>query len=160
MEKINQFMNSKHSIKQALHQRCLAIAEERIVALQNIIKETQAAANNETKSSSGDKHETGRAMAQLEIEKLTAQLRELQHIKQNLAQINPTITSYKIVLGSLVYTDNGNFYIAAGIGKVTLENDSFFAVSSASPIGKILLTKKEQENFSLNGNAYTILEVI
>lgn len=153
-------MKIKPFIKQALHQRCLAIAEERILALQDIIRETQSAANNETKSSSGDKHETGRAMAQLEIEKLTAQLRELQNIKQNLAQINPTVTGNKVVLGSLVYTNNGNFYIAASIGKVSLENDSFFAVSPASPIGKILLTKKEQENFSLNGNAYTILAVI
>ena len=153
-------MDSKHSVKQALHQRCLAIAEERIKALQDIIKETQSAANNETKSSSGDKHETGRAMAQLEIEKLTAQLRELQNTKQNLTQINPAKTGNKVVFGSLVYTNNGNFYIAASIGKVAVENESFFAVSSASPIGKILLTKKEQENFSLNGNAYTILAVI
>ncbi len=153
-------MDTRSSVKQALHQRCLAIAEERIVALQDIIRETQSAANNETKSSSGDKHETGRAMAQLEIEKLTAQLRELQNIKQNLAQINPTVTGNKVVLGSLVYTNNGNFYIAASIGKVVLENQSFFAVSSASPIGKLLLTKKEKESFSLNGNAYTILAVI
>jgi len=153
-------MDTRSSVKQALHQRCLAIAEERIVALQDIIRETQSAANNETKSSSGDKHETGRAMAQLEIEKLTAQLSELRNIKQNLTQIKPTITGNKVVLGSLVYTNNGNFYIAASIGKVSLENDSFFAVSPASPIGKILLTKKEKESFTLNGNAYTILAVI
>jgi transcription elongation GreA/GreB family factor len=153
-------MQATPSIKQSLHQRCLAIAEERIVALQHIITETQQAANNETKSSSGDKHETGRAMAQLETEKLTAQLGELLTIKQSLAQINPAITGNKIVLGSLVYTNNGNFYLSASIGKVALENQSFFAISSASPIGKLLFTKKEKESFSLNGNEYTILAVV
>lgn len=153
-------MPTRPFIKQALHQRCTAIAEERIVALQQIIQETQLAANNETKSSSGDKHETGRAMAQLEIEKLTAQLSELQNIKQTLAQINPNKTGHKVVLGSLVYTNNGNFYMAASIGKVALEYQTFFAISSASPIGKLLFTKKEKESFSLNGSAYTILAVI
>jgi len=152
-------MQADSSIKQALHQRCLTIAEERIVALQHIITETQLAANNETKSSSGDKHETGRAMAQLETEKLTAQLSELRNIKQSLTQINPAITGNKVVLGSLVYTNKGNFYISASIGKVVIENQTFFAISSASPMGKLLFTKKENESFSLNGIEYTILRV-
>jgi transcription elongation GreA/GreB family factor len=99
-------------------------------------------------------------MAQLETEKLTAQLGELLTIKQSLAQINPTITGNKIVLGSLVYTTNGNFYLSASIGKVAIENQNFFAISAASPIGKLLFTKKEKESFSLNGNEYTILGVV
>ena len=153
-------MQISSSIKKALHQRCLLLAEERIASLQHILKEAQQAANNETKSSAGDKHETGRAMAQLETEKLTAQLSEALNIKQNLTQINPTNTNNTIVLGSVVYTNKGNFYMAASIGKVTIANEVFFAISPASPIGKLLLTKKEKETFSLNGNAYTILAVM
>lgn len=153
-------MQDLSSIKIALHQRCLELAEERIASLQHILKEAQQAANNETKSSAGDKHETGRSMAQLETEKLTAQLSEALNIKQNLTQINPTNTNNTVVLGSVVYTNKGNFYIAASIGKVSIENEVFFAISPASPIGKLLLTKKEKEIFSLNGNEYTVLAVI
>jgi transcription elongation GreA/GreB family factor len=153
-------MQISSSIKKALHQRCLTLAEDRIVSLQHILKEAQQAANNDTKSSAGDKHETGRAMAQLETEKLTAQLSEALNIKQNLTQINPTITNNTVVLGSMVYTNKGNFYMAASIGKVAIANEVFFAISPASPIGKLLLTKKEKESFSLNDNAYTILAVI
>ena len=153
-------MQVNASIKQALHQRCTAIAAERIEAINQIIEETQLAANNETKSSSGDKHETGRAMAQLEIEKLTAQRSELQNIQQTLNQINPNRTGDKVVLGSLIYTNNGNFYLAASIGKVALENQDFFVISSASPIGQLLINKKEGASFTLNGRAYTISKVI
>lgn len=153
-------MQVSSSIKKVLHQRCLTLAEDRIVSLQHILKEAQQAANNETKSSAGDKHETGRAMAQLETEKLTAQLSEALNIKQNLTQINPTITNNTVVLGSMVYTNKGNFYMAASIGKVTIANEVFFAISPASPIGKLLLTKKEKESFSLNGNEYTVLTII
>jgi len=60
----------------------------------------------------------------------------------------------------VIYTNKGNFYIAASIGKVAITNEVFFAISPASPIGKLLLTKKEKESFSLNGNEYTILAVI
>lgn len=153
-------MQDAPSIKTALHQHCLLLAEDRITSLQHILKEAQQAANNETKSSAGDKHETGRAMAQLETEKLTAQLSEALNIKENLAQINLNLTNNTVVLGSVVYTNKGNFYMAASIGKVTIENEVFFAISPASPIGKLLLTKKEKESFSLNGNAYTILAVV
>ncbi len=153
-------MQDISSIKKTLHQRCLTLAEDRITSLQHILKEAQQAANNETKSSAGDKHETGRAMAQLETEKLTAQLSEALNIKQNLTQINPNITSKVVVLGSVVYTNKGNFYMAASIGKVAIANEVFFAISPASPIGKLMLTKKEKESFSLNGSEYTILAII
>jgi acetate kinase len=142
-------LQATSSIKQALHQHCLAIAKERIAALQQIINETQQAANNETKSSSGDKHETGRAMAQLETEKLMAQLSELQNIKQILTQINPTITGSKVVLGSLVYTNNGNFYIAASIGKVAVENQSFFPIHRLLSLASCYSLKREDKLFFL-----------
>jgi|TARA_R110000782_G_scaffold251934_1_gene339603 hypothetical protein len=134
-------MQDAPSIKTVLHQRCLLLAEERIVSLQHILKEAQQAANNETKSSAGDKHETGRAMAQLETEKLTAQLSEALNIKQNLTQINPTITNNTVVLGSVVYTNKGNFYIAASIGKVAIANEVFFAISPPLPQASTLVVK-------------------
>jgi transcription elongation GreA/GreB family factor len=147
------------SIKNKLHQRCLTIAEERIVSLQNILQETQDAANNETKSSAGDKHETGRAMAQLETEKLTTQLTEALKLKQALSQIKTTSSTNQITIGSVVFTNNGNFYISASIGKLDIDKQSFFAISPASPIGNLLLTKKEKDSFSFNGKSYTILSI-
>lgn len=152
-------MSTKESVKQALHQQCLTIAEERIEALQQIISETQLAANNETKSSSGDKHETGRAMAQLEIEKLAIQLRELQNIKEKINQINPNLTGKRVVLGSVIYTDKGNFYLSASIGQVNVENTHFYAISLASPMGRELIGKNEGEQFLFNGSSYTLLAV-
>ena len=99
-------------------------------------------------------------MAQLETEKLAAQLNEALKLKQTLAQLNPDLVNKTIALGSIVYTNKGNFYIAASIGKIELTNQSFFAISPASPIGKLLLTKKEKETFSFNNNIYSILEII
>ena len=152
-------MSINLEIKEKLHKQCLHVAEDRIVSLQNILQETQDAANNETKSSAGDKHETGRAMAQLETEKLTAQLTEALKLKQALSQIKTTSSTNQITIGSVVSTNNGNFYISASIGKLDIDEQSFFAISPASPIGNLLLTKKEKESFSFNGNTYVITEI-
>ena len=98
-------MSINLEIKEKLHKQCLHVAEDRIVSLQNILQETQDAANNETKSSAGDKHETGRAMAQLETEKLTAQLTEALKLKQALSQIKTTSSTNQITIGSVVSTN-------------------------------------------------------
>ena len=145
--------------KLALHQKCLEIVENNISTLKLALREAQDAANNETKSSAGDKHETGRAMAQLETEKLSAQLNDVLNLKQLIAKINPNIQSQQITIGSLVYTTNGIFYIGVSLGKIDINNETIYSVSPQSPIGKILLTKKEKESFSLNGKMYVIEKI-
>jgi len=52
----------------------MAYIDQRIDAAKKAIGEAQASANEETKSSAGDKYETGRAMMQLAIEQNSTQL--------------------------------------------------------------------------------------
>ena len=146
-------------LKKEIYNKCVKIAQQKVADLSAIIKEAQNAANNETKSSAGDKHETGRAMAQLETEKLTKQLAEALKLEQILSQINPDTEHQKIGLGSLVTTNNGQFFIAASIGKVVLGSITYFAISSVSPIGKLLIGLKREDTFSFNGKSYIILNI-
>ena len=76
-----------------------------------------------------------------------------------MLQINPKQIAHNIVLGSVVFTDKGNFYIGVSIGKIKVEGEQFFAISPASPIGKLLLTKKEKESLSFNNKSYVINKV-
>jgi hypothetical protein len=52
------------------------VVHQRIASAEEAIRMAQESANQEGKSSAGDKYETGRAMAQLEIEKASGQLAE------------------------------------------------------------------------------------
>jgi hypothetical protein len=63
-------MTETAALKTKLLTLCIKYVDDRISATQQAIQSAQASANEETKSSSGDKYETGRAMAQLEIEKI------------------------------------------------------------------------------------------
>lgn len=146
--------------KLVLHQKCLEIIEDNILTITLALREAQDAANNETKSSAGDKHETGRAMAQLETEKLSAQLNDALKLSRVFEQLNPNRKNKQITIGSLVYTNNGYFYIAVSLGKIEVEHETVYVITPVSPIGKLLLTKKEKDSFSLNGKNYVIEKIV
>ena len=114
---------------------------------------------SETKSSAGDKHETGRAMLQLEMEKASQQIAVVQQMKEILHRINPDDVSKVIRLGSLVHTNKATYYLSISIGAVAVENDMYFVISSSSPIGKLLIGKKVNDIIQFNGQQIKITEV-
>jgi len=134
------------------------MVNSRISELSTALKDIQEAANNDTKSSAGDKYETGREMAQLEANKISTQLAEANKQKKVLNKIDLS-KNKTIGLGSLVVTTNGTFYLAVGLGKIEIEGQTIFVVSSLSPIGQLLLNKKEKESFFFNNINYEILKV-
>lgn len=147
-------------IKQQLHTLCLAYIDERIKGANQAIQFAQASANEETKSSAGDKYETGRAMAQLEIEKNNTQLVEAQRLKQILLQLDPIKTNDTVQSGSLVITNQGNFYISIPAGQFTIESKIYFAVSPSSPIAQKLLGLKAGDQFSFNKTQFIVEHVL
>jgi transcription elongation GreA/GreB family factor len=144
-------------IKKRLYQHCLEFLNKRIASAREAIQMAQSSANEETKSSAGDKYETGRAMAQLEIEKSSAQLDQTLNEKKLLESINIAIKPVTIQNGSLVKTDQGNFFIAVSVGLVVIEGISYAIVSAQSPIGKLLIGKAPGELFSFGQKSYTVV---
>lgn len=158
-KKLESLMDELIKTKNELFIKCNAIVKEKINAIKAVLIEVQNAANNETKSSAGDKHETGRAMAQLETEKLSAQLSETLKLEQVLTLINPKEKHQLIGLGSLVITNNGNFYITVSLGKIAINSETYFIISAVSPIGKQLIGLSKNDSFSFNGRSYLIKTV-
>jgi len=142
--------------KNTLFTYCIDYVMERITRLKTEIKKTQASANEETKSSAGDKYETGRAMAQLEIEKNTTQLREAERLQGMLQAIHLDLVSEIIIPGSLVVTSKGVFYISISIGLTEIDKKQYFIIAPDSPIGKLFMGKKEGDVVSWNNNKYEI----
>lgn len=131
-----------------------------MLAAEQAIAEAQQSANNDTKSSAGDKYETGREMAQQETNRNLAQLNEANKLMVALNQMGVKGTSPVVEAGSLVTTNNGAFYISVSAGTIALGGKSYFAVSPGSPIGLLLKGKKAGEQFNLNGKLYQITAVL
>ena len=147
------------NLKQKLYQSCETLIEERFQAIQKTIEELQKALLSETKSSAGDKHETGRAMLQLEREKTGQQLAEINKTKIILSKVNPEKQSNVVTLGSLVYTNQSNYFIAISAGNLVVDNESFYAISANTPIGKLLIGKTKGDNIDFNGNSIEIKKI-
>ena len=143
-------------MKKRLLTYCLTLANKKATALENELNASREGSQSESKSSAGDKHETGRAMMHLEQEKLQKQLAEAQSVVAELERINGSILHNKVTLGSLVITNNGSFLIAAGLGKIELDGATYFAISKKAPIAVQLLGKSAEDTFSVNGTEYLI----
>ena len=105
-------------LKQQLYILCGEYITNREAEIKHAIAEAREAANNETKSSAGDKYETGRETMQQEIDLNITRLNELGKLKLALERIIPEQTSSTVIPGSIVRTSNGNYYIAIGAGKL------------------------------------------
>lgn len=145
--------------KEEIKKSCIIHVDEKILFLETALQDTQASANSDTKSSAGDKHETSRAMAHIENERLAKQLSNLISLKSAINQIDESLKNEQIVLGSYVVTNQGDFFISVGLGKVLTKKGSFFAIAINSPVGKLLKGKTKNDSFIFNGNENKILAI-
>ena len=147
-------------IKEELYKLCEDYIDKRIQSSRTAIGEAQMSANEETKSSSGDKYETGRAMAQLEIEKNSQQLTESLKLKSALDQVRINIVTPAVQPGSLVVTDRGIFFVAISLGKISHRGETYFIIAPTSPLGLKLTGAKVGDAVEFGNQTYVIKELI
>ena len=147
------------NLKTNLLKQCEVYLNQRFETIQNTILDIQNALQSETKSSAGDKHETGRAMLQLEREKAGHQLAEVQKLNEILNKVNPESIHNKCILGSIVFTTKDNYFIAISAGEITHQNQKFYAISPATPIAQLLLSKSTGDSFEFRKTGITITKI-
>ena len=147
-------------LKEKLHKQCQDALNQRLEAIKSTISDIQNSLQSETKSTAGDKHETGRAMLQLEREKAGNQLAEIQKQIEILHKINPEMSYSKVALGSLVKTTVSNYFIGVSVGEITIENETFYAISLSTPIGKLLVSKGVGDNIQFRMQKFTITDIL
>ena len=146
-----------NSAKPALHALCHAFIEQRIAAARTAMQAAQESSSSETKSSAGDKYETGREMANAERDRNAAHMQQAQQLQAALARISPDAACDTVRPGALVYTSLGRFYISISAGK--LDGHDVFAVSPAAPVAVALKGLRAGQEAVFNGKAVRILAV-
>ena len=138
------------NLKQETFSVCLSTISKKIESLETSLRDLSEGAANEGKSSAGDKHETARAMAQLEQEKLGKQLLDAQAQKAVLEKNN----------GTLLKTNRGYIFICIALGRIIAGGETVMAISPQSPLGALFGGKKTGESISFNSIDYRIDEVV
>lgn len=142
--------------KQEVYHTCFNLLEDKIAALKKSFRDITEEAETDSKSSAGDKHETSRAMMQMEQEKISNRLNRVLEEKVRLEKINTDRQPERIIPGSLIETDKGWFFLAVSLGKVIVSGTPVFVLSPASPLGTRLMGLKAGEAAVINGVTYLV----
>ena len=147
-------------IKETLYNHCLELIEQKVQLAQDAIQSANDSIAQEGKSSMGDKYETGKAMLDLEKEKLQGQLAASTQLKRTFLQINPQIQQDSVAFGSLVITNQGNYLFSVGLGKISMEKKDYFVISLLAPLGKALLGKNTGDEVIFQKRKFVIEQIV
>ena len=103
--------------------------------------------NSDTKSSAGDKFETSREMAQIEIRKLETEILKAQQFIQDLQENK----------ADLIITETEIFLISIPFGKIAINSKTVYCISNSAPISKPLLNTKISTGFNYRGVDYKVV---
>jgi len=149
-------MNTKNT----LLNKCKEIVNTKISIAEKAMIDAQNSANNEDKSTAGDKFDTARAMSHIERDMYAKQLAEAAKQKIHLDSIKIKYTAPEVTLGSLVFTEMGIYFISVGLGKVVVDKEDYIAISPTAPIGQKLIDKKSGDTFIFQGKSTQILNIL
>lgn len=114
-------------------------------------------ASREVKKTS--KYDSIREEMQEEIYHLDKQMFALKNMQREMRKVRNS-TSGNVQLGSLVITNKARFYISVSLGEFFFENTRFYAISTESPMYKIMAGKSVGDAFVLNRIHQEIIEVL
>lgn len=147
------------NLKQELLQVCTDYVNKRIYNYKLEMDTIKDSIENNDKGNSED-DDSGNGKLLNDLEKNAQHLNDATKMMETLKQINPKIQNDSGTLGSVVYTQSNVFFLSVSVGKIEIENSTYFAISLQSPIGMLLRNKIKGDQINFNGTSYTITNVI
>lgn len=132
------------------------LLDERLQVAWAAMEAAQESANDQSKSSMGDKYETSRSMGQLDRNMHARQYEQIRQERLILERIGGSEMPERAAIGSLIQTTAGWFFISVSLGRLQFESENLLAISSASPVGISLLGKKNGDKFSFMNKEHVI----
>ncbi len=121
-------------LKNEIVAHCIEEVSKKLEDLKKELVLVQESANSDTKSSMGDKYETGREMMMQEKGKLESQRGLLLKQLTIFKAIDLNKKFVKVELGSLVLTKQGIYFISTALGIVDVGGEKIFVISAGAPI--------------------------
>ncbi len=143
-------------LKRELIKICESQLSEKKQMMVNSLASLQEALTNESKSSAGDKYETGTEMIQIEKQKVQTQLGVLETNFKLLHTASHASQKDIVQNGAFVVTNTAKYFIGPSLGKIMVDNDTIFVISPSSPLAQAMLNQKTGNEVKFNGQAITI----
>ncbi|SMG43423.1 Transcription elongation factor, GreA/GreB family [Marivirga sericea] len=146
-------------MKSEIIDRCKEDLKLKKLTISQEIEAVRESMGSDTKSSAGDKYETGREMMNQERDKLQSQLSVIDRQLESLNQIKTTKQFVNIDFGAFVKTSVAQYFISISYGKISVQNIDVFLVSPVTPLAQLMMNKQEGDKINWNGKEILIEEV-
>lgn len=147
-------------LKEKIFQAAIRQLKEKISLLQQERKAVSEGILEDTKSSAGDKFETGREMMTQDLKTIESTIEKLQEDLEEIYRVQSIKSNSEAVReGSLIQLGTDFFLISASIGQLEVDGKKYFLLSRNSPLGQLLIGKKKGENVLFRGKPQAILDV-
>lgn len=149
-----------NTFKEKIYQTAIAQVKEKI----NLLKAERKAINDgileDTKSSAGDKFETGRETMSRDLMTVENQLKQANFEFDELCRLQAIKEpSISVQEGSLVQLGNDKYLISISLGQIIVDDQKLFMLSKNSPLGEILVGHKKNERVEFRGRNLQITEL-
>ena len=144
-------------LKIKLHQKCVEKQNEILANAKAAMDEAQVAANEY--GAPRDRYDSFRAQLLRKRDLHAAQYEKAMNELDFLEKLDPTNKNKEFTINTLVITNKQKFYVSIGIGKITLPEGEFYAISPLSPIFQALKEKTTGETVVFNEQKITIIEL-
>ncbi|MEP0711558.1 MAG: hypothetical protein ABJC55_06510, partial [Algoriphagus sp.] len=141
-----------NTFKEKVYQTAITQVKEKI----NLLKAERQAINEgileDTKSSAGDKFETGRETLSQDIMTVEKQLKQALYEYDELCRFQAIKQpSNTVQEGSLVQLGSDHYLISISLGQITVDGQKLFMLSKSSPLGELLVGRKKNDQVEFRG---------
>ncbi len=147
--------------KERVYQSAVTLLKDKIRLLQEERKAISEGILEDSKSSAGDKYETGREMMTQDLNHVESQLKQINSDLEELYRLQSIKDSAGPIRdGNLVKLGTDWFLISISIGQLEVDGEKVFLLSKNSPLGKSLIGKQENDFALLRGKNTPIVTVV
>ncbi len=144
-------------VKAKLLFKCITQQTEVISQLQQEIAEAQKQANDYGQPK--DRYDAFRTKLMRQIELYAKQLDKANIVINTLQKIDIEKELKKVEFGALIITNKQKLFVSAGLGKVNLDGEIYYAISPQVPIFVALKEKRKGDEVIFNGMKLIISDI-
>jgi hypothetical protein len=143
--------------KNKLIEQCLLILKERADNAKKAMDELQQSANEYGLPK--DRYDSFRTQVLRKRDLFAEQYQKTMDEIDLIKKIDPEKKSEKVEFGSILITNKQKLFVSISLGKIVLENEEYYAISTQVPIYNAIKGKKAGEKFEFNGNKFEIIKL-
>lgn len=145
------------SLKQRLVEKCIAEQSKVVANLKKEIDDAQQQSNDYGQPR--DRYDAYKNKLMRQIEMFSKQLLMAKKVIDTLHIIPLDKKNEKVEFGAIVTTNKQKLFVSAGLGKIELDGEEYFAISPNVPIYHALKGKTSGESAKFNNTIFSVLHI-